>query len=75
MTDAWTGQVPPLTAELPLLAPLYPSQWEREWVVSWQPAFCSESILYAVALCAGYLAFCFGGKWVMSGLKPFDLRV
>jgi hypothetical protein len=43
--------------------------------VSWQPGFCNETILYAVALCAGYLVFCFGGKWVMSNLKPFDLKM
>lgn len=104
--DAWNGQVPPLTDELPLLSVLYPLQWERDWVrvcprgfsslaclerpadrsfvrlpapnpqkVSWQPGFCNETILYAVALCAGYLVFCFGGKWVMSNLKPFDLKM
>lgn len=43
--------------------------------MSWQPEFCNETILYAVALCAGYLVFCFGGKWVMSNLKPFDLKM
>lgn len=34
VVNAWTGQVPPLTEELPFLSVLYPSQWERDWVGS-----------------------------------------
>lgn len=43
--------------------------------VSWEPQFCNDTILYAVGICAAYLVVCFGGKWIMSNLKPFDLRV
>lgn len=42
--DAWTGQVPPITDELPLLSVLYPSQWERDWVRP--PSLVRHGVLY-----------------------------
>ncbi|DAZ94473.1 TPA: hypothetical protein N0F65_003509, partial [Lagenidium giganteum] len=74
-TMAAQQMAPSLHEEYPALGFLYPSDWERNWKITWHTDFCLESIQTAIAICGIYIVLCFGGKWLMKDRKPFDLRI
>ncbi|OQS05290.1 elongation of very long chain fatty acids protein [Thraustotheca clavata] len=67
-------RVPYLHEVFPSLSLLYPFSFENDFVLSWQPEFCAESMQYAVALCALYCILCYSGRHIMANRSPFDLK-
>ncbi|CAI5731089.1 unnamed protein product [Hyaloperonospora brassicae] len=61
--------------ELPGMQYMFLFQHERDWVVSWEPDFCKQSLPMVVALCVVYCVLCFAGRRMMRDVKPFDLKV
>ncbi|EQC26232.1 hypothetical protein SDRG_15967 [Saprolegnia diclina VS20] len=58
----------------PALSPLYPFAFERDFVPSWQPGFCADSMGLAIGLCAIYCVLCYTGRHFMASRAPFDLK-
>ncbi|OQR86335.1 elongation of very long chain fatty acids protein [Achlya hypogyna] len=67
-------RAPFLHEAYPALAPLYPFAFENDFVLSWQPSFCADSMQAAIGLCALYCVLCYAGRHWMATRAPYDLK-